>query len=137
MTYLRRPFSSWQAVGWVAFMVWLAGTNGYAIHRSVGSEFAFGAVAIFSLNLWRHLYDQMEDPRRRLVPEFFRVTTTVFFTVGLAMVAVPPIIGSGTGGVAKAIAIDTMREEAEKSLFQGQVRIVELSRSERASRERI
>ncbi len=48
-----------------------------------------------------------------------------------------PIIGSGTGGVAKAIAIDTMREEAEKSLFQGQVRIVEFSRSERASRERI
>lgn len=51
---------------------------------------------------------------------------------GLRSIAMP-IIGSGTGGVAKAVALEIMREEAVKSLFQGRVRIVEFRRSERAS----
>ncbi len=59
-----------------------------------------------------------------------RNALAIAYQQGFRSIAMP-IIGSGTGGVAKAIATEIMREEAIKSAFDGHVRIVEFRRSEK------
>ena len=92
MTYLRRPFSSWQVAAWLAFAAWSVFSNGGGMPGHIGSGSIYSGVFFFSGLLWLHLREHMVHPRRKLVPEFIRSPVIIFLAVSLPVVAIPPLI---------------------------------------------
>ncbi|MGC9261463.1 MAG: hypothetical protein ACP5I8_15470 [Phycisphaerae bacterium] len=76
LTYLRRPFSSWQTGLWVVLAVFLTayGLSG----RGVSAASLTLGMTFLSSTIWGHFREQITDARKRLMPMFLHPQIVVF-----------------------------------------------------------
>ena len=92
MTYLRRPFSSWQAgiwlLGGVSFMLFGIASHGWNTYLlEVG-------IIFLGSSLWTHLRDQMVNARRSLTPKYIWPHILLFSVISLFVFLIFALLSS-------------------------------------------
>ena len=92
MTYVRRPFSSWQAALWAAFILWTVFSDGFGHPGHIGTGPVIGGGVLLGLWIWLHFREQMVHPRRTITPHYASTSIAVFVALGLLTIAGPPLM---------------------------------------------
>lgn len=83
MTYVRRPFSSWRAAFWIAFILWTVFSDGGGRPGHIGTGAVTTGGLFLGLWLWLHFREQLVHPRRAITPHYVSTSIAVFVAMGL------------------------------------------------------
>ena len=92
MTYVRRPFSSWQAALWIALILWAVFSDGFGHPGHIGTGSVTSGGVYLGLWLWLHFREQMVQPRRAVTPHCVSTNIAVFVALVLLTVSGPPLL---------------------------------------------
>ena len=87
LTYLRRPFSSWQTGIWIYFSLYELFLGPPPGGRVSAASLMF-AVILLGSALWLHFREQMTGLQRQLAPRFIWTHIAVFLTLSISLVVV-------------------------------------------------
>ena len=96
MTYLRRPFSSWQAVGFTGVGILLLTWDDLGSADNPTTHFfpLFLGVSWIGGALWMHFRDSLNCPQRRLAPRCTNAHLTVFAALAIVLTMVCPTVAA-------------------------------------------
>ena len=89
MTYVRRPFSSWRAAFWIAFILWTVFSDGGGSPGHIGTGSVTTGGLFLGFWLWLHFREQLVHPRRAITPHYVSTSIAVFVAMGLLAAAWP------------------------------------------------
>ncbi len=99
MTYVRRAYGSVGAIIWIGLTVWAFITGDLGDSRQYGFFSQFIGTLLVAGLLWTHFSQQMTEPQRKLIPDFFRWHVAGFLTLaGTAVIGLPAIAVYRHGG---------------------------------------
>ncbi len=99
MTYLRRSYGSVGAVIWIGLAIWAFITGDLGDSRQYGFFSQFMGTLLAAGLLWTHFSQQMTEPQRKLIPDFFRWHVAAFLTLaGAVVIGLPAIAIYRHGG---------------------------------------